>query len=92
MTLLSDPYSILLSWDPPQPEDKNGRIVRYAIDVTRKNTGQNFQLFTTQTSFNIENLVPYTVYTFMIAASTNAGSGPFSTTYTVTTIEDSRFI
>ncbi len=92
MANLSDPTSILLFWDPPDPENKNGKIVRYAIDVTRKNTGKNFQLFTSQTSITIENLVPYTVYACMVAASTVAGVGPFSGIFTVTTNEDSKLI
>ena len=87
---LPDPHTVILVWDPPRPEDKNGQILLYYINVTQLNSGNTFQVSTNQTTIFIGNLDPYTTYTFVVAASTIAGLGPFSSNNTVTTLEDGK--
>ena len=53
-------------------------------------TGEEFQLTSTTTSYNVTNLRPYTTYQCIIAASTSVGIGPFSTIVTILTPEDGK--
>lgn len=84
----ADPRSIVLRWDPPLPEDRNGPITGYLIDVTVVETSETFQLNVTTTTLRVLELTPYTTYRFTIAASTEVGLGPFSTVYSTQTPED----
>lgn len=84
----TDPRSIVLRWDPPPPEDRNGPITNYIINVTVVETRETFDINTTSTTFRLERLTPYTTYRFTIAASTEVGLGPFSALFTERTPED----
>ena len=84
----TDPRSIVLRWDPPLPEDRNGPITNYIVNVTVVETREMFEINTTSTTFLLDGLTPYTTYRFTIAASTEVGLGPFSETLTVQTPED----
>ena len=80
--------SIILVWEPPSPEDQNGLIVGYTINVTDLETGERYQHLSTSTNITIGSLTPFTTYICIIAARTNIGIGPFSTVVTVQTMED----
>ena len=80
--------SIILVWEPPSPEDQNGLIVGYTINVTDLETGERYQHLSTSTNITIGSLTPFTTYICIIAARTNIGIGPFSTVVTVQTLED----
>ena len=88
MATPTDPRSIVLRWNPPSPEDRNGPITNYIINVTSVETREMFDINTTLTTFRLEGLTPYTTYGFTIAASTEVGLGPFSSLFTVQTPED----
>lgn len=88
VTIFPDAYSVILSWDLPRSEDRNGKIIRYIINVTVDKTGDMIQLFTNQTFVLIDNLQPFTIYICLLAAETQGGIGPFSAAYIVTTPDD----
>ena len=80
--------SIILVWEPPSPEDQNGLIVGYTINITDLETDERYQHISTSTNITIGSLTPFTTYICIIAARTNIGIGPFSTVVTVQTLED----
>ena len=84
--------SFVLSWDPPAYEDQNGEIIHYVIDVMVQETGAHFLLQANTSLLNLDNLAPYRTYVCVIAAATSAGSGPFSDTHTVQTLEDGMVV
>ena len=84
----SDSRSIVLRWDPPLPEDRNGPITNYLIAVSVIETQEVFEINTTMTMFRLLGLTPYTTYEFTIAASTEVGLGPYSAAVSVQTPED----
>ena len=79
---------IYLTWEPP--EDPNGNIHEYIVNVTEVETGRMFQLSTNTTSIIIGSLHPYYIYNCTVVAVTIA-PGPFSTVITVRTDEAGRF-
>lgn len=82
----------LLLWSPPPPEDHNGVITVFEVNITTVLTGETIQLFTNQTQLEVDFLKPHTDYSVVIAAHTQVGSGPFSTTLLFRTAEDGKLI
>lgn len=80
--------SIHLSWSPPLPENQNGIVVGYVITATQFETEEMIQWFSEMENITLRNLKPYTTYKLMVAAQTNAGTGPFSTPVIAVTQED----
>ena len=83
--------SATISWDLPPADEQNGVIILYVINVTIVATGQSFQLTSTNTTFTVDDLTPYTNYVCIIAAVTSAGTGPFSTPVTLSTPQDGMY-
>ncbi len=78
--------SIMLSWDPPLLHERNGIITSYTVylnvdDITKEYTTAN-------TTLTVVDLLPFTTYTFSIAASTIIGQGPSSPQIMEITSED----
>ena len=82
--------SISLVWDPPPEEHRNGIIIGYLINVSAVDPGETFHLFTTNDSAVVNGLRPFTTYFTAVAAQTNAGVGPFSTTIQADTTESCK--
>ena len=72
-------------WRAPAPEDRNGLIVGYRINVTVTTTGFTFVLFSTRENISATSLRPYTSYVIRIAAVTTVGAGPYSSIFMVMT-------
>ena len=69
-----------IQWDPPHFEDQNGVIKLYRLFVIEVDTVRVIEQFHMEnTSVMLQELRPFHVYQFVIAASTVAGLGPFST-------------
>ena len=81
-----------MTWEPPLPENRNGIITSYTIQLHEIVTGQTFliQREANHTELLIDSLHPYYEYNVSIAAETVA-VGPFSESQTVRTLEDSEF-
>ena len=83
---------ISLFWDPPPADAQNGIITRYMISITDVETGRSFSLFSATTSVNVTSLHPYYTYNFTIAAVTIVGDGPYTTSITIVTLQDGKFL
>ena len=76
---LLDATSAGIYWDPPPFEDRNGIIELYRLFIVEVDTGRVIeQPHTENTSVQLQELQPFHVYQFVIAASTIGGLGPFS--------------
>ena len=73
-----NPSSLILSWDPPVQELRNGIIQQYSVIIVEQETGRVISLSTRDTRLNVTSLHPYYTYNCTIAAVTFAGTGPFS--------------
>ena len=83
-------HSLSLVWNPPSPEDQNGVIIRYRVNITVLGTMEMYQLLSVNGSITVLSLRPYTTYIFTIAAETAVGVGPFSGVHTVMTATDGK--
>ena len=71
------PTVATLTWQPPDPENRNGRVRGYSIIRVTLPTGDLHQLMTNNSEMVLEDLHPYTNYFVVIAAKT-VSLGPFS--------------
>ena len=78
---------VVLTLEAPPPEDLNGFVIGYFINMTVLQTGERLQVFANSTMPTVYNLQPYTMYTCVSAAVTNAGHGPFSDAIQIQTLE-----
>ena len=72
-----DSTSLVVSWEPPQLELRNGVIQRYTIRITELETGAVTTLYTEETTVNVTSLHPFYTYSCSVAAETTV-LGPFS--------------
>ena len=82
--------SIFITWDPPVRQHRNGIITGYFINITTLATREVVQVFTLDNNYTVNFLQPFTVHDLIVAASTTAGIGPFSTVLTIQTLEDGK--
>ena len=73
--------ALTLRWLPPPPEDRNGVITQYVVNITGLSVpGQEPSvLHTTDISIVVGLLHPSYTYTFKVAAVTSVGQGPYTT-------------
>ena len=81
--------SLYLSWTEPPPEDHNGLIRHYTINIAELDTGLEFNFTTLTTDYTAESLHPYYTYVCSVAAVTIA-AGPYSNTVIARTDPDGR--
>lgn len=83
--------SITLIWYPPPFSQQNGQIRSYSIIVIYPLSGSEVLLKTnsSDTTFTVGGLQPYTSYSFSIAAET-VSLGPYSDTINISTVEGGR--
>ena len=86
------PNAINLSWASPPRESHNGVINGYFINITTNNFEESQLLFSTEEFIAVDSLQPYTMYFYSVAAYTDAGLGPYSVIFPVTTEEDGMLI
>ena len=68
-------------WDPPPPDQINGVIQGYRINITELDTGTLSQIVVDGTDTVVGPLHPHYNYNFSIVAFTHVGHGP--TTYVI---------
>ena len=78
--------SFSLVWQNPLPEDQNGIIRLYFINITEEETGRQLQLTSSAPHILVEFLHPFYTYVCTVAAST-VDIGPYSSPFIVTTLE-----
>ena len=78
MIISPDSTSLMLSWDHPLPQDRNGIITDYLIyvqisdgseEIFMRNANSN------ETTFTVEGLEEFIEYNISVAAVTGAGEG-----------------
>lgn len=83
--LLLNSSAVYIKWKPPSLESHNGILKNYLIVVRGVNTVENTSriltnvtIDATTTSLMLANLTEGVTYTVSVAATNNAGMGPFS--------------
>ena len=85
--------SISLSWEPPDVNKRNGKIVSYTVCLAQWQNVTCLRNFTTESqSLNITKLKPLTKYYARVSASTKAGNGNYSESQVAITNESMFFI
>ena len=86
-----NPTTLTLSWQPPSPENQNGIIIHYRVNITEMETGRLLSSSAGDTSLRVSPLHPFYTYTCIVAAVT-VGLGPYSAPVVVQTPEDGNQI
>ena len=82
--------AILVMWDLPLPQFRNGPILAYNLTVTDTTTGMVVQSsIVLTTSTIVYSLRPFTTYNFTLSAHTSVGYGPNDTVSEIT-LQDSK--
>ena len=82
--------TLVLSWQPPAPENQNGIIVHYIVNITEMETGRSLSFTSANTTIlSVPALHPFYTYTCIVAAVT-VGVGPYSAAVEVELPEDSK--
>ena len=85
--------TLSLTWDGPSSDAQNGVIVQYVVNISISETGERFQRIVggAQTLI-LSGLHPYYEYTYIIAAVTSVGRGPFSVRSTIRMPQDGMLL
>ena len=83
--------SVRLTWELPLPEKRNGEITGYTISIENIDTGESFELSTTETAMSVDTLSPYMNYQFTVAATTEVGQGPSTLEISILAPEDGNY-
>ena len=71
--------TLSLNWSAPLEDSRNGLIVQYVVNISVSETGERFQrIVSGAETVTLTGLHPYYEYTYVIAAATSVGTGPFS--------------
>lgn len=74
-----DSTTLSLNWSAPAESSRNGLIVQYVVNISVSETGERFQRTVDGTgAVTLTGLHPYYEYSYVIAAATSVGTGPFS--------------
>ena len=84
--------AITLFCGPPLPEDTNGEITGYIINITSTEASEILYLTADITHQTLTSLKPFTIYSITIAAQTAVGIGPVSQTLMLKTREGGESI
>ena len=87
---VSDHTSVLLSWNPPPPEDQNGIIRHYEVVLFALATGEIHIRSSAAHSVTVSSLQPFTNYSCTVAAETVA-TGPYAEEVTIQTLQTGNY-
>ena len=85
---------ILVSWEPVPKDKVNGIVIAYNVTYSKIGGGPHSgcKIFNGSRSYGvIDGLLPFTVYSLNVSASTVKGQGPASPAITVKTEEEGRW-
>lgn len=82
--------SFIVIWQPPANENQNGLILGYTVKIVDLSSNNETQIYVTETTLEVFDLMPFTQYEVAIAAHNAAGRGPFSVIITVETEESGK--
>ena len=82
--------TLALSWQPPAPENQNGIILHYIVNITEMETGIVLSYTAVNTTIlTVPTLHPFYNYTCIVAAVT-VGVGPYSAPAVIQMPEDGK--
>lgn len=82
--------SIFITWSPPDQAEQNGIIKHYIVNVTELQYGDSIEYYSVvEQELTVTSLHPHYDYHCLVAAVT-VESGPYSTPYLVTTLQDGK--
>ena len=84
--------AVNLSWQPVFPEEQNGIIIQYIVNVTTVETGEGFELVSAFNKLTVNSLHPHWTYIFTVSAETSVGVGRPSLAVTASTLEDGKTV
>ena len=85
--------SLLLNWQPPLLQDRNGLIIGYFINIVATELGVTFpSQNTTELEYLVNDLIPFTTYSCSVTAYTTIGIGPSTLPMLATTNEAGKLI
>ena len=95
MALPESSTSILVSWSPPPLEEQNGVLISYCLNYSSDEAfagpGRAYTVNATNTTMLLDGLEEFVDYSFVVAAKTSAGIGPYNDpAVTTTTFQDGR--
>ena len=76
-----------LDWRSPS-DDGGDSVDEYKVDILRNGRWREEEDDISRTRYDVEDLDPYTRYSFRVAARNSAGWGPYSTAVSVTTLRE----
>ena len=81
--------SVTLQISQPTLQDRNGLITGYSVHFTQVSSGLILSFTASQVGqpFTATTLLPYTTYSYTVAARTVNGTGPASASVTITTAQ-----
>lgn len=84
-----DSKTLQLSWHPPRPEDQNGLIRKYMVNITEVETMKEVIHMSTRTTLHVRSLHPFYNYKCSVAAHT-IDIGPYTHVVNVQMPEDGK--
>jgi len=84
---------LILTWDSPAAEERNGIITGYNISIASLSSPfeDALHFFTMSPTITVDSLSPYTEYICIVAASTIVGLGPYTVEFHVQTQQDGKY-
>lgn len=70
--------TLVLGWEAPDPDDRNGIIIKYTINITELDTDMPLDFVIGNTTTLTVSVHPFYRYSYIIAAETIIGLGPYS--------------
>ncbi len=83
--------SVVLQWELPDEQERNGEIEEYEVHVADLSTNESFAFYTSNQSLLLSDLEPFRYYRYSVAAATVIGYGPRSPHLTLRTNEDGKY-
>ncbi|XP_048579408.1 phosphatidylinositol phosphatase PTPRQ isoform X2 [Nematostella vectensis] len=80
--------SLLVRWEPLDPELANGEVTNYTVYYTSKTVRNSVDVSARDTEVLLSGLVKFSMYCVQVAAHNLAGKGPLSPCINATTSED----
>ena len=84
------PRTAMVTWNAIECIDQNGIITDYMVQFQEQDGGASVAggvVDVNDRTYTVSGLTPATPYTFRVAGVTSGGTGPFSPTTVVTTME-----
>ena len=90
----SNPQQLVLEWEPPSLEDRNGIIIRYNYNCTDDDDSTNVQSGYTMNTLtaSVDGFRVFANHTCYVTALTNEGEGPAAVYNDARTAEDGKHI